>query len=268
MASDDEAVDVAAQARTAATAGGSDVVTLLQTRSTPIPLKFTVSRRIQSKIGVRKDITALGLVRFRAKADILLPSGRFVYGFSARDTLLNGRFSVNIPAKVAAYSKELPLPNGMWVSVTAGLQHVGGGGGAIGNAVNGALGNNIFGRNFKPICGFQLRSSPMAGAGGNMVYSGDGFSVKQRVPLPLGLLGLEYPRFDLETFTSVRIPQLTSRFSVFGMQAPPRGVGGGIGGGGLSFGNALGALGQAMQQEPEDDAFTVHMQGVNAVIRL
>ncbi len=89
--------------------------------------------------------------------------------------------------------------------------------------------------------------------------SGDGFSVKQRVPLPLGLLGLNYPRFDLETFTSVRIPQLTSRFSVFGMQSPPRGLGGG--------GGLLGALGAAAQA-PEDDSFTVHMQGVNAVIRL
>lgn len=256
MASDDEAVDVAAQARDAA-GSGSDVVTLLQTRSTPVPLKLTVSRRIQSKIGVRKDITALGLVRFRAKADILVPSGRFVYGFSARDTLLNGRFSVNIPGRVAAYSKDLQLPNGMWVSATAGVQHVGSGGGG---------GGGIFSRGFKPLCGFQLRSSPMAGAGGNMVYSGDGFSVKQRVPLPLGLLGLQYPRFDLETFTSVRIPQLTSRFSVFGLQAPPRGGGGG--GGGFSFGaplaQALGGAAAAL----EDDAISVHMQGVNAVIRL
>ena len=34
--------------------------------------------------------------------------------------------------------------------------------------------------------------------GGNVVFNGDSFSLKQRLPLPLRRLGLRYPRFELE----------------------------------------------------------------------
>ena len=182
--------------------------------------------------------------RFRAKADVLIPSGQFVYGFSAQDTLFNGRFSANIPGRVFAYEKHVGLPNGMNVAVTAGAQYVGARG----------LPGISFRDHFKPLCGFQLRFGGVSRGDGDVVYSGEGFSVKQRVPLPLGLLGLRYPAVDLETFTTVKIPQMTSRFSVqndgFGLGAAPQGFGG---------------IGGAVR---EDNAFCLHVQGINAVIRL
>ena len=59
----------------------------------------------------------------------MLPSGRLVYGFSAKDTILNGRFSVNVPSRVLEYRKRLTLPNGTCVAISGGVQYVGGGGG-------------------------------------------------------------------------------------------------------------------------------------------
>ena len=60
-----------------------------------------------------------------------LPSGRVVYGFSAKDTILNGRFSVNVPSRVLEYRKRLTLPNGTCLAISGGAQYVvvGGGGG-------------------------------------------------------------------------------------------------------------------------------------------
>ena len=55
-----------------------------------------------------------------------------------------------------------------------------------------------------------------------------------------------------QTFTSVRIPQLTSRYSVHGD--------------GLTLGEPL--TGGAGRQQREDDALHVHVQAVNVVARL
>jgi len=173
---------------------------LFQTRSTPVPLKFTWSKQAvyPCKLGIRKDIYALGaLLRFRAKADILIPSGRFIYGFSARDTIFHGRFNVNVPARIVAYSKNVTLPNGMNVTVSAGSQYIGPGHGSS------------FKSRFKPLCGFQIGFA--GGQEGNVIYSEHGLTMRQAVPLPLHLLGIKYPRLDLETYTSIKIPQMGSR---------------------------------------------------------
>ena len=269
--SDDETADTAAQARASAavTAASLPPYTLLHTKNTPIPLKFQWSRQAvyPSRVGVRKDLYPLGgLVRFRAKADVLIPSGQLVYGFSVKDTILGGRFQANIPARVLAYSKTLTLPNGMNVALSLGGQYLGSG--------DNPLLRLPFKQRFKPICGFQLRFGGGAGEGSNVVYNGDGFSVKQRVPLPLGMLGLRYPRFELETFTSVRVPQLMGRYSVhndaLGLGRPvPTGGGGGtvLGGGGGGGGFVSSLLAPALQ-DASGDALTVAVNGINAVIRL
>jgi hypothetical protein len=64
-----------------------------------------------------------------------------IYGFSAQDTIFNGRFNVNVLAKVIAYSKHVTLPNGMNVTVSAGSQYIGPGHGST------------FKARFKPLCG-------------------------------------------------------------------------------------------------------------------
>lgn len=229
---------------TAAAQVNTTPYTLLQTRSTPVPVKFTWSRQAvyPCKLGIRKDIYALGeLLRFRAKADILIPSGRLIYGFSAQDTIFHGRFNVNVPAKIVAYTKNVTLPNGMNVTVSAGGQYIGPGHGST------------FQSRFKPLCGFQIGFA--GGKEGNVIYSENGFSVRQAVPLPLHLIGVKYPRFDLETYTSIKIPQMGSRghgadaFS-FGNPVPGFGVGGG------------------RARSEDDDAFCVHVHGLSAVIRL
>lgn len=182
------------------------------------------------------------LCRFRAKADILIPSGRLVYGFSAKDTIFHGRFSINIPGKVVAYQKNLFLPNGMNVSVSAGAQFID------------TLPGEPLTKRIKPMCGIQLRFG--SGGDGNIVYAGDGFSVKQRVPLPLKLLGVEYPKVDLETFTSVKFPQISSRYSVQND--------------GLTLGTPppVGGAGAAGAVREDADTLCVHVQAINAVIRL
>lgn len=58
----------------------------------------------------------------------------------------------------------------------------------------------------------------------------------------------------MQTFTSVRIPQLTSRYSVQND--------------GFSLGTPLGVGGGLQVPQREGDALHVHVQGVNAVIRL
>lgn len=163
----------------------------------------------------------------------MIPSGRFIYGFSAKDTIFNGRFSVNVPARIVAYQKKVQLPNGANVAVSAGTQFIGGRGTPLS-------------QQFKPIFGVQLRFGSVGD--GNIVFAGDGFHCKQRVPVPLGWAGVTYPKLDLETYATIKIPQLTTRYSVQndGFIGQPQGFG-------------------AVQQ---DDALHVHVQGINAVIRL
>jgi hypothetical protein len=226
----------AAPPATAPAAVNTTPYTLLQTRN----MKFTWSRQAcyPAKIGIRKDIYALGdLLRFRAKADILIPSGKLMWGFSAQDTILNGRFNVNFGAKIVAYSKNVTLPNGMNVALSAGSQYIGPGHGST------------FKSRFKPLLGFQIGLAGGQGEG-NVVYSAEGFSVRQAVPLPMHLLGIKYPRFDLETWTSVKIPQMGSRghSSAFSFGSP--------------FGEA------ERPRRDDDDAFCVHLNGLSAVIRL
>lgn len=101
-----------------------------------------------------------------------------------QDTLFHGRFSVNVPARILAYEKKICLPNGTNIAASAGFQHLGGG-----------LDTPLRQR-FRPILGAQLRFGSVGD--GNMVYSGDGFSLKQRIPLPLHKFKLRYPRVELE----------------------------------------------------------------------
>ena len=128
----------------------------------------------------------------------------------------------------------------MTVSLSAGSQYIGPGHG-IG-----------FKSRFKPLCGFQIRFG--GGQEGNVVYSGDGFSVRQAIPLPMHLVGIKYPRFDLETYTRVKIPQMGSRGhnDAFSFGTPMEAMSGG---------------GGAARNE-DDDAFHVHVHGLSAVIRL
>jgi hypothetical protein len=49
---------------------------------------------------------------------------------------------------------------------------------------------------FRPLLSAQLSFG--AGPGGNVVMTGDGFSCKQRLPVPRRWTGLSYPRFELE----------------------------------------------------------------------
>jgi hypothetical protein len=215
--------------------------TLFDTKQTPVPIKFLWSRQAvyPCKIGIRKDIYALGeLLRFRAKADVLIPSGKLLYGFSASDTILNGRFNVNIPAKIFAYSKNVTLPNGMNITLSAGSQYQGPGHGST------------FKSRFKPLCGVQIGFA--GGQEGNVVYTQDGFSVRQAVPLPLHLVGVDYPKVDLEMYTSVKIPSLGSR----GHESP------------FSFGAPVPGFDGGGRRSEEDDAFCVHVHGLSAVVRL
>lgn len=55
-----------------------------------------------------------------------------------------------------------------------------------------------------------------------------------------------------QTYTSVRIPQLTTRYSVHND--------------GLALGTPVGFAGRG-QQQAEDNALHVHVQGINAVVR-
>lgn len=131
----------------------------------------------------------------------------------------------------------------MNVALSAGSQYIGPGHG-IG-----------FKSRFKPLVGFQIRFG--GGQEGNVVYSGDGFSIRQAIPLPMHLVGLKYPKFDLETYTSVKIPQIGSRghndaFS-FGTPVPTMDGSSSGGGGG---------------RNEEEDAFCVHVHGLSAVMRL
>lgn len=244
--------------------------TLLNTRQTPIPLRFTWSKSAiyPAKLGIRKDVYALGdLLRFRAKADFILHSGKFVYGFSVRDTLLNGRFSVNVPARLLAYQKNLGLPNGMVACLSAGTQYVGGG----------AVGSTVTTRpHFKPYYGLHVRF----GGGvdhddeqrhGHVIVGPEGgFQIKQRVPVPLSLLWPGLGRFtkkhgvglDIETYSTIKLPH----FGGGGLD------GRGLGGGGLSFGSPVPDTvfhsGGAVLGRNENDALHLHVQGINAVIRL
>jgi hypothetical protein len=58
---------------------------ILNLKQTPIPLRFTWARQavLPCRLGVRKDVF-VGPVQLRAKADVLVPSGQFVWGFSVR----------------------------------------------------------------------------------------------------------------------------------------------------------------------------------------
>lgn len=107
-------------------------------------------------------------------------------------------------------------------------------------------------RNFKPFCGVQLRFGSVGS--GNIVATGDGFHLKQRLPIPVGLIGLKYPKFDLETFTTVKIPQLTTRYSVQND--------------GFTYGSPMSVGDAAFGAGRGNDAFHIHVQGVNAVMRL
>jgi hypothetical protein len=129
----------------------------------------------------------------------------------------------------------------MNVALSAGSQYIGPGHGST------------FKSRFKPMMGFQIKFG--GGQEGNVVYSQDGFSVRQAIPLPMHLVGIKYPRFDIETYTSVKIPQMGSRGHndgfAFGAPVPD-----------------LNAWGAGDERKEEDDSFTVHVHGLSAVIRL
>ncbi|KAL4459124.1 hypothetical protein ABPG75_013989 [Micractinium tetrahymenae] len=180
--------------------------TLLDVRSAPIPLKLTWAKDgvYPAAICVRKDLKVLSLLKFTAKADLTLPDLGVVYGFSCKDTLFHGRFSLNVPARMVEYRKKFALPNGSTVAVSAGLQHVGA-----------RWDTRPLQDQFRPMLSMQLHFADLSGHGsGNVVYTGDGFNLKQRVPIPSRWTGLKWPKVELEAYANLRIPQLTARYSV------------------------------------------------------
>jgi len=158
-----------------------------------------------------------------------------------QDTIFNGRFGVNVPGRILAYKKKLRLPNGANIAVNAGAQYLHGHG-------------TSFLHSFKPFCGFQMRFGSFGD--GTVVYAADGFRVKQRVPVPLNWLRLDYPKFDLETYATVRIPQLTTRFGVQNDEL-------------ISLGSPFSeGRDSSNSRGLMDDSLHLHIQGINAVIRL
>lgn len=222
---------------------GPPAYTLLDVRSAPIPLKLTWAKDgvYPAAICVRKDVKVLSLLKFTAKADLTLPDLDVVYGFSCKDTLFHGRFSVNVPARMVEYRKKFALPNGSMLAVSAGLQHVPGGGRWDARPLR---------DQFRPMISMQLQLADMSGRGsGNIVYTGDGFNLKQRVPIPSSWTGLQWPKFELEAYANLRIPQLTARYSV---QRD-----------GLRHG-VPSTIGDGDAQEP----LHLHISGANVVLRL
>lgn len=215
--------------------------TLLDLPHTAVPLRVTWSKSaiVPGKLGIRKDIDIVpGLLQVRAKADWSVGTKQFIYGCSIRDTLFNGKVSMNIPARLIEYRKQFYLPNGTSLSIGAGTRYIGGGATAFSND------------NFRPILGAQLLFGGF-GAGSNTVFSGNGFNIKKRLPLNglLKLAGVSFPlNVELETFSDIRIPQLTTRYSV---------QNDGMGLGGMGVGVANGS--QPVQ---------LHIGQVNAIIRL
>lgn len=215
--------------------------TLLDVRSAPIPLKLTWAKDgvYPAAICVRKDVKVLSLLKFTAKADLTLPDLNVVYGFSCKDTLFRGRFSLNVPARMIEYRKKFALPNGSTVAVSAGLQHVGD-----------RWDTRPLRDQFRPMLSVQLHLADLSGRGsGNIVYTGDGFNLKQRVPIPSRWTGLKWPRVEVEAYANLRIPQLTARYSV---QRD-----------GLRHG-VPSTIGDGDAQEP----LHLHISGANVVLRL
>lgn len=199
------AADALARTASAPAAPPSGPFTLLDVRNSPVPLKLTWARDAvyPAAICLRKDLRVLSLVKFTAKADLTLPDTRLICGFSAKDTIFHGRFSLNVPARMVEYRKKFQLPNGTGLAVSAGLQHIGG---------DWDLSSRSLRSQFKPLVAAQFNFG--SSSGGNVVFAGDGFNVKQRVPIPRRWVGIPYPRFELETYATIKVPQLTTRYSL------------------------------------------------------
>ncbi|KAL6782287.1 hypothetical protein ACKKBG_A06235 [Auxenochlorella protothecoides x Auxenochlorella symbiontica] len=173
------------------------------------PIRLTLARDalLPSRVGIRKDVVLLDLIRMRAKADLTLPDGRFIYGFSCKDTIFNGQFSVNIPAKALEYRKRIGLPNGLYLSANAGVQHVGT---SLRQSVR---------EQFRPFLGAHLQLGGSA-SNDDVVFGGaGGLSWKQRIPVPMKLAGLRAPRAAVEAYTNVKLPSLTTLQSLDGDNA-------------------------------------------------
>jgi hypothetical protein len=176
-----------------------------------------------------------------------------------QDRVLKGKFAVNVPGRMLAYQKSLPLPNGTFVSLSAGVQYL--------DRENALLRQgSTLARYIRPFYGLQFKLGHPEGheqSGGvfnNMVWTGSGLHLRQKFPLPLGLLGLpKYPRFDVETYTRVTLPALGGS----GANGVPDGSGGGF------------TLGQPPLPPrtpagvvPEKEPLHIHVQGINLVMRL
>lgn len=218
-----------ARSRAATQDDDQDAWTLLDLKNTPVPIKFSWSKKaiLPGKFGVRKDIDLIpGILSVRGKLDWAFGTKDVIYGCSIRDNLFNGKVSLNIPARMLEYRKKFTLPNGAAISIGAGSRFVGGG-------------ETLFSRsNFAPMLGMQLLMNDLGGIGSNAVFSGNGFNVKKRVGVNgiLGLVGVKLPgNFELETFSDISLPMLTTRFST-----QNNGFDGSRGGGGMRLGAADG----------------------------
>lgn len=234
MDSDDESTTMvtarsgAHRSRVTAQDADKDSWTLLDLKHTPVPIKFSWSKRaiLPGKLGIRKDLELIpGLLQVRGKLDWVLGTKNVVYGCSIKDKLFNGKVSLNIPARMLEYRKKIILPNGAAISIGAGSRFIGG--------ADSLLSKN----NFAPILGMQLLMGGLGGQGSNAVFAGNGFNVKKRVGVNalFNLVGVKLPgNFELETFSDIALPQLTTRYSV-----QNDGYTGG-GGGGMMLGAADG----------------------------
>jgi hypothetical protein len=182
--------------------------TLLDLKKTPVPIKFSWSKRaiLPGKLGVRKDLDLIpGLLQVRGKLDWVFGTKNVIYGCSIKDKIFYGKVSLNVPARMLEYRKKFILPNGAAISIGAGSQFIGGGDYLLSKS------------NFTPILGMQLLMGGLGGQGSNAVFAGNGFNVKKRVGVNaiLGLAGIKLPgNFELETFSDIALPQLTTRYSV------------------------------------------------------
>ncbi|GAB4813282.1 hypothetical protein N2152v2_000328 [Parachlorella kessleri] len=175
--------------------GLQPVYTVLDLDSPRVLLTVAREAIIPGRIGIRKDWKPLGLLRFTGKADVELRTGAITYGFSCKDNIIGGRFSVNVPDRLLEYRKKLRLPNGASIALSGGCQYVEAGGPQLRDR-------------FKPMLAVQVQLGDMGA--GNAVWSGDGFDLKNRISTPL----LDYPKLEFEVYSSVKVPLLTARYSI------------------------------------------------------
>lgn len=143
------------------------------------------------KLKLRKRIEWAPLpIRVNLKADYDTETREFSYGMTCKDTLLGGRFSLNLAQNSIEYRKRFPCPNGMTVSL------------------NGTV--RLEDRTVKPTVWAQLEFGSSGSAGDSratLVHgpTGDSWDVRQRLRV---LKGLKF-----EVCGSTKVPTPAARFS-------------------------------------------------------